>query len=111
MRHAVPVQEDQIIARCRLDGLVQDDGFAEALVRVPDMADGTARLRLPLVHQPAGRLRGTVIGDKNLVGPARLPGQTLQDLRQRVRLVIGADDQRNLHRSEARFKSNSRSLE
>src|SRR5579884_1788391 len=44
MRHAIAIQQNQIIACRRGNGLVEDDRFTKATVLVPHMPEGKARL-------------------------------------------------------------------
>jgi len=60
---------------------------------MPEMVDGNLRLPAPTVDDGARFIAGAVVGNKHFVRLALLQHDATQDLGQRRRLLVGADDQ------------------
>ena len=61
VRHAIAIQQNNVIARGGGEGFVEDDRFAKAEVLLPDMAHGRGQLLLPLGDEFAGGGARTVV--------------------------------------------------
>ena len=95
MRHAVAIGKNKVTARGRGNGFVKDDGFAETIVRMPNMFYRHRRTGGKFLDQFAGCLARTVVRDDNFFRLMGLPPQTGQPFRQIIRLIESADDQRD----------------
>ena len=91
MRHTIAVGENQVIAGGGGDCFIQDDGFAEAVMRMPDVFDRRGRVCGKFLDEFASRVAGAVVGNQNFIRLARLPPHAGEGLGKRLRLVEGAD--------------------
>ena len=91
-RDAVAVAEKQVARRGLCDGSVQDLAFAEAVVRVPDVADGEGYLALHAFDQASGAVVRPVVGNHHLEAPIRLRLVTPKHFLEPFGLVVGGKD-------------------
>ena len=97
MRHAVGISENQIVAGRGSERLVQDDGFAETVVRMPDVSNGHRGGARKMGNEFFGRLTGAVIGEQYFLRPAGLALPAPDGFSERTRLVVGANYEGCLH--------------
>src|SRR5262245_46150495 len=104
-RHAVAVEEYQILAACGGYGAVENRALPKALVGMPDVAHRIWQARRPLLDQLARRCATAVVRDHYLVRLPRLPRQSREDEPERTRVVVCADDNRHAEHGSHRRSS------
>ena len=95
VRHAITVEKHEIIPGGLGDGLVENHRFAKPVIGMPDVPDGEGRLPRKTGNQFARGFPRTIVRDQHFVGRATLPRDPGENLGERVRTVVGADDQRD----------------
>src|SRR5690606_32436469 len=114
-RNAIAINKNQILT-LRLSGSTIAYGRQpEASVFMPDVLHSTTKMYLPTPDDRRSLRAGAIIGNKDFPVCIRNPPlqlQTVQDGIQRIRSVIGRNDQGELHTSTlGQFRTRTRLLE
>jgi hypothetical protein len=96
--NAIGIRKKQVVALGFGESPVEDDVFSKPLIFMPEVTGGAGeRGEEPLDHG-AGLRAGTVVGDENFSRGSRLSTETGKTKLQRAKVVVGADDHRDLGR-------------
>jgi hypothetical protein len=96
MWDAVRIGEDKVCAFRSSQGLVEDSILSKASVFVPEVMDWAGQGWGEANDQIASGGGGTIIGDENFHGSARLVAKTSEAQLQRANVIVGTDDEGNL---------------
>lgn len=89
---AIAVHEYDVVAARSCDGLVGDRRGSESSIGMPDVVEWNRKRIGDLPNEVRGLSRGAIVGDDHFKGSVCLIGQTAQGGSQRIRSVVGRDD-------------------